>query len=141
MDPLLLASIVQAGGGLLGGLFGGASKAQEAKLQLRNAEALKQWEINKAASTLKPTTSYYQSPYLPALGETTMRAIMGNLAQRMGPDLLSKWGINTAAPFKQTPAVGPTYPAPQAQPADQNLLLKKYGLSGGGAIPGGGSLL
>jgi hypothetical protein len=115
--------------GLLGALFTPSYKKQLA-LQVQAQEALKNWQLQQAATTLKPKTPYYQSPYLPALGDTTMRAVMGNLLQRMGPELLAKWGINPTVSTPAAPATA-TGPAPNLPtgPASANLLLQKYGLA------------
>jgi len=93
------------------------------------------WKAGKVTSALKPTTPYYQSGNLPQLGDASMRAVMGNLAQRMGPEMMAKWGISPMAPAPQTvmPPVGPMAPGmrPPAQGfPGQEILMRRYGLQG-----------
>ena len=133
MDPMTLASLIQTGSGLLGALFTPSPKKQM-KWQRESDQKQMAWKAGKITSTLKPTTPYYQSGNLPQLGDASMRAVMGNLAQRMGPEMMAKWGISPMAP-----AVAPTVPGampPHLGPArppmpvqgfpGQNMLLKRY---------------
>ena len=133
MDPMTLASLIQTGSGLLGALFTPSPKKQM-KWQRESDQKQMAWKAGKVTSALKPTTPYYQSGNLPQLGDASMRAVMGNLAQRMGPEMMAKWGISPMAP-----AVAPTVPGAMptqlgpAQPPmpvqgfpGQNMLLKRY---------------
>lgn len=122
MDPLLLSVLAQAGGGLLSALFG-ESNAQKLQDQVNAQEQLKKFQIGQVQNLMKPTQPQYINPYASQLGTSTMQAIMGNLANRMGPDLLAKWGINPAV----TPQSGLSTPAVAAEP--QAVLLRKYGLT------------
>ena len=142
MNPFAAASLIQTGGGLLGALFA-PSPAKKLRLERESAQKMADWRAGKIASTLKPKTPYYQSGNLPQLGDASMRAVMGNLAQRMGPELMAKWGINPMAqpaPAPQTvmPPVGPMVPGvrppmqgfpgqPQGFPG-QEILARRYGL-------------
>jgi hypothetical protein len=98
------------------------------------------WKAGQIASALKPKTPYYTSGNLPQLGDTSMRAVMGNLASRLGPEMMAKWGINPtvaplAAPRQIQPGtipppgmVQPGYPQLQQQFPGQQRLLSRYGL-------------
>ena len=134
MDPMTLASLIQTGSGLLGALFTPSPKKQM-KWQRESDQKQMSWKAGKVTSALKPTTPYYQSGNLPQLGDTSMRAVMGNLAQRMGPEMMAKWGISPMAPAPQTvmPPVGPMAPGmrPPAQGfPGQEILMRRYGLQG-----------
>ena len=135
MDPLLGSALIQTGGQLLGALFSPSVKKQ-LKWQRESEQKQMAWKAGQITNTLKPQTPYYQSGNLPQLGDASMRAVMGNLAQRMGPEMMAKWGISPMAP-----AVAPA-PVPQATPPvtpagavggqfpGQDMLLRKYGLQG-----------
>ena len=137
MDPLIGAGLIKTGGDLLGALFAPSVK-KKLKWQRESDQKQMAWKAGQITNTLKPTTPYYQSGNLPQLGDASMRAVMGNLAQRMGPEMMAKWGISPMAP-----AVAPTVPGvmpPQLGPArppmptqgfpGQDMLLRKYGLPG-----------
>jgi len=135
MDPLIGASLISTGGGLLEALFSPSVKKQ-LKWGRESEQKMADWRAGKIASTLKPTTPYYTSGNLPQLGDASMRAVMGNLAQRMGPEMMAKWGINPMAPpAPQTvaPPVGPMVPGvrpPMPGFPGQEVLLKRYGQMG-----------
>jgi hypothetical protein len=142
MDPLLGSALIQTGGGLLGALFSPSVKKQ-LKWQRESDQKQMAWKAGKIASTLKPQTPYYSSGNLPQLGDASMRAIMGNLAQRMGPELMAKWGINPMAPpvapanvtGGMPPQLGPAQPPMPTQGfPGQDMLLRKYGAMGPGRM-------
>ena len=126
MDPLLGSALIQTGGGLLNALFA-PSPAKKLRLERENAQKMATWQAGKITSALKPTAPYYQSGNLPQLGDASMRAVMGNLAQRMGPELMAKWGISPTMAPPLAPATAPGLPPPNL-PAfpGQDLLLKRY---------------
>ena len=136
MNPLISSALIKTGGDLLGALFAPSVK-KKLKWQRESDQKMADWQAGKITSTLKPATPYYQSGNLPQLGDASMRAVMGNLMQRLGPEMLAKWGINPMAP----PAPAPAVPAPAATPATpygpmsrqpqgfpgQDVLLRRYG--------------
>lgn len=138
MDPLLGASLIQTGGGLLGALFSPSVKKQ-LKWQRESDQKQMAWKAGQIASTLKPQAPYYQSGNLPQLGDASMRAIMGNLAQRMGPEMMAKWGINPMTPpvapavtGGMPPRLGPVRPPMPTQGfPGQDMLLRRYLPQGG----------
>ena len=135
MDPLLGSALIQTGGQLLGALFSPSVKKQ-LKWQRESAQKQMAWKAGQVTSALKPTTPYYQSGNLPQLGDASMRAIMGNLAQRMGPEMMAKWRINPmappvapAVPGAMPPQLGPARPPmPMQGFPGQDMLLRRYGL-------------
>lgn len=145
MDPLIGAALVKTGGDLISGLFAPSPK-KKMQWERENAQKMATWKAGQVTSALKPTTPYYQSGNLPQLGTASMQAVMGNLAQRFGPELMAKWGISPTAPPAPAPAspggmppqLGPARlpmpAAPMAQPAQgfpgQDMLLRRYGLQG-----------
>jgi len=137
MDPLLGSALIQTGGQLVGALFSPSVKKQ-LKWQRESEQKQMAWKAGKITSALKPTTPYYQSGNLPQLGDASMRAVMGNLAQRMGPEMMAKWGISPMAPpvaptvpGAMPPQLGPARPPMPAQGfPGQDMLLRKYGLQG-----------
>ena len=142
MDPLIGAALVKTGGDLISGLFAPSPK-KKLQWERENAQKMATWKAGQVTSALKPTTPYYQSGNLPQLGTASMQAVMGNLAQRFGPELMAKWGINPmapapAAPGGMPPQLGPARlpmpAAPMAPPAQgfpgQDMLLRRYGLQG-----------
>ena len=135
MNPLLIASLAQAGGGLLSSIFG---ESYDQKLQAQEAaqEKLKSYSLG-LANTLKPKQALYVNPYASQLGTSSMQAVMGNLAQRFGPELMAKWGIGspTVTGTSSTPNTNGGGQPPVGSAAAQ-LLLKKYNLAGGMDIGG-----
>ena len=140
MDPLIGAALVKTGGDLLGSLFAPSTK-KKLKWERESAQKMADWQAGKITSTLKPATPYYQSGNLPQLGSTAMSAVMGNLMQRLGPEMLAKWGINPmappapAVPAPQTvmPPVGPMAPGvrpPMQGFPGQDVLLRRYAEQG-----------
>jgi len=139
MDPLIGAALIKTGGDLLSGLFAPSPK-KKLKWQRESEQKQMAWKAGQITNTLKPQTPYYQSGNLPQLGDASMRAVMGNLAQRMGPEMMAKWGINPMAPPPVAPApqtvmppVGPMVPGmrPPAQGfPGQEVLLRRYGFQG-----------
>jgi len=139
MDPLIGASLTQLGGGILGSIFA-PSASKKATVQLNYEKKLREWKAQQIAAALKPKTPYYTSGNLPQLGDTSMRAVMGNLASRLGPDMMAKWGINPAVPALAAPrapvvgtgpnpgAVQPGYPQLDQSFPGQQMLLRRYGL-------------
>ena len=128
MDPLLGSALIQTGGGLLNALFA-PSPAKKLRLERENAQKMATWQAGKITSALKPTAPYYQSGNLPQLGDASMRAVMGNLAQRMGPEMMARWGINPTVPPAQAPVPAVNIPRnlPTGFPG-QDILLKRYGM-------------
>jgi len=136
MDPVITAALAKTGGDLIASLFAPSVKKQ-LKWQRESEQKQAAWKAGQVASALKPATPYYQSGNLPQLGSAAMQAVMGNLAQRMGPELMAKWGINPAAAPVQAqaaPLVGmpgrPVIPGMAQQPQGfpgQELLLRRYG--------------
>jgi hypothetical protein len=121
---------------LISGLFAPSVK-KKLKWQRESDQKQMAWKAGQVASTLKPKTPYYQSGNLPQLGDASMRAVMGNLMQRLGPEMLAKWGINPMAPpaapvVAPPPMAGPVTPAGAigGQFPGQDMLLRKYGLQG-----------
>jgi hypothetical protein len=137
MDPLLGSALIQTGGQLLGALFSPSVKKQ-LKWQRESEQKQMAWKAGQITNTLKPTTPYYQSGNLPQLGDASMRAVMGNLAQRMGPEMMAKWGISPMAPpapAPQTvmPPVGPMAPGmrpPMRGFPGQDILMRRYAPQG-----------
>jgi len=146
IDPVVGAALVKTGGDLISALFAPSPK-KKMQWERESAQKMGDWRAGKITSTLKPKTPYYTSGNLPQLGDASMRAVMGNLAQRMGPEMMAKWGISPMAPpapAPQTvvPPVGPStqkfYPPvaaaglpgqPQGFPG-QDILMRRYGLQG-----------
>lgn len=131
--PALVGSaLIKTGGDLLGALFAPSVKKQ-LKWQRESEQKQMAWKAGQVASTLKPKTPYYQSGNLPQLGDASMRAVMGNLMQRLGPEMLAKWGINPMAqPTAPAPAATPATPyGPMARPPQgfpgQEILARRYG--------------
>jgi len=133
MDPLIGAALIKTGGDLISGLFAPSVK-KKLKWQRESEQKQMAWKAGQITNTLKPQTPYYQSGNLPQLGDASMRAVMGNLAQRMGPEMMAKWGISPMAP-----AVAPAVPGampPQLGPArppmpvqgfpGQDILMRRY---------------
>ena len=139
MDPLIGAALIKTGGDLISGLFAPSVK-KKLKWQRESEQKQMAWKAGQVTSALKPTMPYYQSGNLPQLGDASMRAVMGNLAQRMGPEMMAKWGISPMAPAPVAPApqtvmppVGPMAPGirPPAQGfPGQDVLLRRYGMTG-----------
>lgn len=127
MDPLIGAALIKTGGDLLGSLFAPSPK-KKLKWQRESDQKQMAWKAGQIASTLKPATPYYQSGNLPQLGDASMRAVMGNLAQRMGPELMAKWGINPMAPAPVAPAAAPVgaMPRPARGFPGQEILMRRY---------------
>jgi len=75
---------------IIGSLLGGAMKGEEKK----NKKSEQKGMINKWKADVKPRLPYYESPYLPTTDKLMMQAVLGNLGKRLGPDELSKWGID-----------------------------------------------
>lgn len=78
---------------IIGSLLGGAMKGEEKK----NKKSEQKGMINKWKADVKPRLPYYESPYLPTTDKLMMQAVLGNLGKRLGPDELSKWGIDLAS--------------------------------------------
>lgn len=140
MDPMTLSALITTGSGLLGALMTPSPK-KKMQWERENAQKMATWQAGQVTSTLKPKTPYYQSGNLPQLGAASMQAVMGNLMQRFGPEMLAKWGINPAVqpPTAAAPAppAGQAFIPPPAAPAGpmarqpqgfpgQEILLKRY---------------
>lgn len=152
MDPLIGAGLLDLGGGILKGIFS-PSVSKQLRLQRENEQKLREWSAGKITASLRPKTPYYTSGNLPQLGDASMRAVMGNLASRLGPEMLAKWGINPAVPalapkipvttgqrppmqfpYQPPPTAPPPLPGPlplpgQPQFPGQQMLLSRYGLA------------
>jgi hypothetical protein len=124
---MTLAALVQTGSGLLGALVAPSEK-KKLQWERENAQKMADWKSERVTSILKPKTPYYTSGNLPQLGDASMRAVMGNLAQRLGPEMMAKWGISPMAPAAPVPPALPagprTFPA-QGFPG-QDILMKRY---------------
>lgn len=135
MGPLIGAALVKTGGDLLGSLFA-PSPAKKLRLQRENEQKLREWSAGKITGALKPATPYYSSGNLPQLGSTAMSAVMGNLMQRLGPEMLAKWGINPTPSPVTTPSPLPNYTVGGVKPGfpGQDVLLKRYGAMAPGMV-------
>lgn len=126
MDPLIGASLVNLGGGFLNALLQ-PSLSKQLRLQRESDQKQADWSAGRVTAALKPQTPYYQSGNLPQLGTASMQAVMGNLAQRLGPEVLAKWGINPAVPAP-APAQPPAAPPQAPRFAGEDRLRKRYGV-------------
>jgi len=130
MDPLTLSSLISLGGGLIKGLISPSPKKQ-LKWQRESDQQMSDWQAGKIESKLKPALPYYQSGNLPMLGGNAMAAVMGNLAQRLGPEMLAKWGITLPQQPGQLPPSRPATPLlpeprrPRGFPG-QDILMQRY---------------
>ena len=80
MNPFVIASLIGAGGKLLGSLLEGAGKGKAGK------------ELKRAT---KPYTPYYETfRTLPVWQGVLAKGLLGSMADRLGTDVLSKWGID-----------------------------------------------
>jgi len=80
INPLVLASLINAGSRLLGGLLGGAGQAKARKQMLAGT---------------KPTTPYYETfRTLPVLQTLLNKSILGAMNTQLGSDTLRSWGID-----------------------------------------------
>lgn len=133
MDPVTISALIGAGTSLAKGMFGKDENEEQRKwLDQRRREKI---------SAFKPKTPYYETfKNLPALANTMQKMIYGNLGERLGPEMLQKWGINLEdlnktlgmdKPFSQSPEglrFGGQYPG---MPTMQNenpysRLTKRY---------------
>jgi len=79
-DKSTLASIIETGGGLLGGLLQGIGKGKAAK------------EFKKET---RPTTPYYESfTSLPILQSLLQRSLLGAMGTQLGGNTLEQWGLD-----------------------------------------------
>jgi hypothetical protein len=135
MGPLVASALIKTGGDLLSGLFAPSPK-KKMQWERENAQKMATWRAGQVTSALKPQTPYYTSGNLPQLGTASMQAVMGNLARRMGPELMAKWGINPAVTPPPAPAPVPNYTVggmkpgfpgqvPQGFPG-QEILMRRY---------------
>jgi len=130
MDPILLSGLISGGTSLLSGLLGGAA----AKQKMKQEQKMRTWSADQVRNRLMPKTPYYNNPYLPALGDTAMRGVMGNLMQRLGPETAAKWGIDAPDVMK---TVGANVPFSQTQAAQQYAQPQKALLQAYGFLPAG----
>ena len=86
---ILASGIIGLIGSLLGAGASGKGK-QTAKEERRDV-------VNDWQKKVQPKQPYYESPYLPTTDKLMMQAVLGNLGKRLGPDELSKWGIDLAS--------------------------------------------
>lgn len=127
MDPVTGAALITTGGKLLEGLFSPSVKKQ-LKWQRESDQKMADWQAGRLGA-IKPQQPYFQSGNLPQLAPAAYNAVMGNLMQRMGPEMLTKWGIS-AAPQ----AAAPTRVVPQNIPTrgpvffGRDKLLQQYGV-------------
>jgi len=136
MDPFLGASLVNLGGGVLDAIFSPSQKKQ-LKWQRESDQKMADWQAGKLQQ-IKPRNPYYESGNLPQLGDSAMKAVMGNLMSRLGGDTLSKWGIGPTAAPAQAPATqvpppaamppGPMPQRPRGFPG-QDILMRRYGVA------------
>jgi len=122
----VLAAI--AGASLLSSILGGLAAGKEKQKERQYAEELRKETIN----ALKPTIPYFQSNALPWLSDALQKAVLGNLENRVGQDILTRWGINPEdyrnvlgfnQPFSQSPIAQKFYP--QATQSQAFLLRDK----------------
>lgn len=153
IDPISAA--IMAGGSLLQGILGGIAKSQELKHQQKLLEQQRQWkqqDWQKVMDLLKPKTPLYEPQTIPALSYAVQKAIFGNLQERLGQDLLSRWGLNLedilktsrlGLPFSESPwgqqqlAIFPqklTTPINNLPPTGRFPLLD-YGIRRGRGLP------
>ena len=79
--------------GLIGSLLGaGASGKDKQTAKEERRDVVNDWQ-----KKVQPKQPYYESPYLPTTDKLMMQAVLGNLGKRLGPDELSKWGIDLAS--------------------------------------------
>ena len=75
-----ISSLINAGGGLLGSLLEAIGKGKAGK------------ELKRGT---KPYTPYYETfNTLPLWQGVLEKTLLGSMADRLGTDVLSKWGIN-----------------------------------------------
>ena len=105
-----IASLISAGGGLLGNLLEAIGKGKAGK------------ELKRGT---KPYTPYYETfNTLPLWQGVLEKTLLGSMADRLGTDVLSKWGINpqqmlTALSLNKGRVLGENSP--------YQGLLSKYG--------------
>jgi len=105
-----IASLINAGGGLLGSLLEAIGKGKAAK------------ELKRET---KPSAPYYETfRTLPLWQELLGKTLLGSMTDRLGADVLNKWGINpqqilTALSLSRGQALGGSSP--------YRGLLSKYG--------------
>ena len=110
IDPITLATLVSAGGKLVGSLLGAIGKGKAEK------------ELKRET---RPSTPYYETfRTLPLWQGLLGKTLLGSMADRLGTDVLSKWGINpqqilTALSLSRGQALGGSSP--------YRGLLSKYG--------------
>ncbi len=139
--PIPWEVIIPAAGSLLSSLLGAAGSSREAK---KTKEYIEQ-QGQKLREALKPTVPFYETKAVPYLSNLFQKAILGNLGERLGQNLLSKWGIDLSdylkvtgldIPFSQTPIAQSFYgyrpQIPQSQllnvgmPILREVLRRKY---------------
>ena len=105
-----IASLINTGGGLLGSLLEAIGKGKAGK---------------ELKAGTKPYTPYYETfNTLPLWQGVLEKALLGSMTDRLGTDVLSKWGINpqqilTALSLSRGQALGGSSP--------YRGLLSKYG--------------
>jgi hypothetical protein len=135
----LLDSLFSIGGlgtALLGsgatGLLGGIGQALAAAAERRQKEKLIQWQLAQAKANLTPQAlskqGMYVNPYSQQVTDAYMNSVMGNLASKLGPDTLAKWGINPT-PVSSASEYGSTQQQMSQYSPTGTALLAKYGFA------------
>ena len=107
----LFASLASSlGGGILGGIGQYLTEKEKRKYAEKQAAALRE--------AMKPQVPYYETQAVPYLSNLMQKVVLGNLASRLGDEMLKKWGIDLAdirktvgldLPFSQTPEAAKYY--------------------------------